>query len=280
MKKGINTWCFAAGTSISDQFRLAQKAGFESIELAIEETGEISLETGKKEALEFARAAEKHELEISSIAGGIYWKYNFTSPDERIRDKAKSILKRHIQLASWMGVGAILVVPANVAEGIGGPPAIPYERAYRLALDTMKEFAPPAEKHKVCIGVENVWAKILQMPYEIRDFVDAVGSEFVKVYFDVGNCLLTGYPEHYIPILGERIVRVHVKDFSCAVGNINGFVPLLAGDVNFPAVTTELKKIGYEGPLTVEVAPSRLYPMASLYQSSLAMDFILGNEIP
>ncbi|MFH1744031.1 MAG: sugar phosphate isomerase/epimerase family protein [bacterium] len=278
MKKGINTWCFAAGSTLADQFRLAKEAGFETIELALNETGELSLHTTKAQALALTKTAEKAGIEIGSLAGGIYWDYPFTSPDPKIRTKAKTILKKQLQVASWLGTDATLVVVGNLAKGIGGPPVVSYERAYDIALKTVKECARDAEKHKVCIGVENVWSKMLQMPYEIRDFVDAVGSEYVRVYFDVGNCLLVGYPEHYIPVLGNRIHRVHIKDFNCAVGNINGFVPLLAGDVNYPAVIEELKKIKYEGPLTVEVGPCKHHPTAGLYLSSLALDFILGRK--
>ena len=54
-------------------------------------------------------------------------------------------------------------------------------------------------------------------------------------------------------ILGKRIVRVHVKDFRTAVGNINGFVDLLSGDANFPAIIRELRACGYDGYLTAEM---------------------------
>lgn len=278
MKKGVSTWCFPAGMKLRDQFRLAKEAGFETIELAIEEKGELSLETTKKQALTLTKSAEQIGVRISSLASGVYWEYPFTSPSAKIRARAKAILRRHLQLASWLGVDATLVIVGTLAEGFHGPAVVSYDRAYQTALSAIKDCARYAEKWKVCIGVENVWSKMLQMPYEIRDFIDSVGSEYVRAYFDVGNCLIVGFPEHYIPVLGDRIVRVHVKDFLCAVGNINGFVPLLAGDVNYPAVIEELEKIGYSGPLTVEVAPYRDYPTASLYHSSLALDFILGRN--
>jgi hexulose-6-phosphate isomerase len=62
---------------------------------------------------------------------------------------------------------------------------------------------------------------------EFRDFVDKFNSEYVEAYFDVGNVLLTGYPEHWIRILNKRIKKVHIKDFRTSVGNVNGFVDLL-----------------------------------------------------
>ena len=66
---------------------------------------------------------------------------------------------------------------------------------------------------------------------------------------------MTGYPEHWIPILGNRIRRVHVKDFRRSVGSIDGFVDLLSGDVDFPAVMSALQAVGYDGWVTAEVFP-------------------------
>ena len=44
MKKGISIWSFAGGT-IAENFRLAKQAGFDGVEVALDETGELSLES-------------------------------------------------------------------------------------------------------------------------------------------------------------------------------------------------------------------------------------------
>jgi len=36
----------------------------------------------------------------------------------------------------------------------------------------------------------------------------------VRAYFDVGNVVLFGFPQHWIRILGGRISKVHLKDFG------------------------------------------------------------------
>jgi L-ribulose-5-phosphate 3-epimerase len=48
---------------------------------------------------------------------------------------------------------------------------------------------------------------------------------------------------------------VHLKDFRRNVGTVNGFVDLLSGDVNWPAVLTALKEISYKSWCTVEIIP-------------------------
>ena len=73
----------------------------------------------------------------------------------------------------------------------------------KLILDKteLKEYA---EKYKVEIGLENVWNKFLVSPMGMRDFIDKVDSKYVGSYFDVGNVLFNGYPEHWISCLGNR----------------------------------------------------------------------------
>jgi hexulose-6-phosphate isomerase len=49
MKKGISIWSFPADMSITDCIKTARKAGFDGIELALNETGPMSLESGADE---------------------------------------------------------------------------------------------------------------------------------------------------------------------------------------------------------------------------------------
>jgi hexulose-6-phosphate isomerase len=97
----------------------------------------------------------------------------------------------------------------------------------------------------------------------------------VKCYFDVANCLINGYPEHWIEILGNRIGAVHFKNFSrndCA-GTLHGFGDdLLKGDINWANVVSALKKIGYKGPITAEMIPFSRLPDLVLPDMELARD--------
>lgn len=45
------------------------------------------------------------------------------------------------------------------------------------------------------------------------------------------------------------------------MGTLDGFVPLLAGDMEWGRTLSALRRIGYAGPLTVEVPP---YPLAAV----------------
>ncbi len=111
----------------------------------------------------------------------------------------------------------------------------------------------------------------------MRDFIDKIDSPYVGAYLDVGNVVNFGYPEHWIKILGSRIKKVHFKDFKVSVGNINGFVDLLSGDVNYPAVMEQFKNIGYDDYVIAEMGVYKDYPDQTIYTTSIAMDRILGK---
>jgi len=116
----------------------------------------------------------------------------------------------------------------------------------------------------------------------MRAFIDQFQSEWVGSYFDVGNTLATGYPEHWIEILGSRIARVHFKDYRRQVGSVNGFCDLLSGDVDWPGVMRALRSIKYTGWVAAEMIPPVPFykhcPEVLIHNTSRAMDAIFQCE--
>jgi hexulose-6-phosphate isomerase len=157
---------------------------------------------------------------------------------------------------------------------------VPYHDAWLRALDFIKPAVPVAEKAGVTICIENVWNKFLLSALEMRDFIDSFGSDRVGAYFDVGNALAFGYPEHWIQTLGSRIKRVHFKDYRRNVGSADGFCDLLSGDVDWPAVMEALKKASYSGWVAAEMIPPVPFykhcPEVLIHNTSRAMDAIFA----
>lgn len=279
MKKGISIWAFPSGMDVGSCIRMAKETGFDGIELALNESGEMGLDFSDSELRGYRQAADEAGIAVTSLATGLYWKYSLTASDAAIREKAKSIVRKQLDAAAILGVDAILVVPGAVGtDFVSGGEVVPYDIAYERSLEALRELAPHAALRKVRIGVENVWNKFLLSPLEMRNFIDEANSPWVGAYFDVGNVLATGYPEQWIAILRERICRVHVKDFRKSVGTLDGFVDLLSGDVDFPGVMQALKDIGYDGWMTAEVFPYGRNPEMTAWQASRAMDAILGRD--
>jgi len=278
MRKAINLWAFPEEYSLERILELAKDAGFEGVELVVEE-GRINPEESEENLLNVRKEVEKKGLEISSLATGLLWEYSLTSSDETKRKKGEELILDMLRMAKILGADTILVVPGAV--NIPWEPAfekVPYEVALKRAKESLEKLVGKAEELKVNIGIENVWNGMFLSPLEFKDFILEFGSPYLGAYFDVGNVLINGFPEDWIRILGEKIKKVHLKDFKRNVGNLDGFVGLLEGDVNWEEVIKALKEVGYDDFLVAEVFPYKFHPDAQIYKTSIAMDYILGRK--
>ncbi|MCP4641315.1 MAG: sugar phosphate isomerase/epimerase [bacterium] len=249
MRPAINQWAFPADMPATDAISLAKKVGFTAFEICVGEDGPTLLGATEAEITAIRKHAEAEGIALHSVGSGLGWSYQFSSTDAAIRDKALEVNQKALQIANWLGASALLVV-AGVVDG-----ETPYDVAVENTLEGMKKLAETAERLKVCAGIENVWNKFLLSPTETRDFIDQCESEYVGAYVDIGNMIPYGYPEQWLRILGKRVCAVHMKDFRASVGTMGGFVMLMEGDVNWPAVAAALREIGYDKALTAEYGP-------------------------
>ncbi|MEM4462380.1 MAG: sugar phosphate isomerase/epimerase family protein [Candidatus Bathyarchaeia archaeon] len=251
------------GASFVEEFNFYREAGFDGVEVTIsEETepvqvlsarGYLRIEKLFDDADLLIKASSATGLEIHSVRSGLLWKYPLNSSDPSVRIQAFKIIEKGLEIAARLGATALLVVPAVVTE------EMPYDETYDLVLNIIKDLSRRAEEESVYLCIENVENNFLLSPLEMRKFIDEVGSDMVGVYLDVGNVLARyqAYPQHWVRILGKRIKKVHIKDYSERTKSITY---LFQGDVNWPEVIRSLKSIGYNDYLTAELQPYRFYP--------------------
>lgn len=222
--------------SYLDRFKLAVDVGFNLMEVR-------SLQD-EAEAARIKDAADKAGLRIHSVMNGIHWRYPLSSPIASEVEVSMAGMRRSLRQAKLYGAGAVLLVPAVVRGDTT------YEQAWERSSKQIRILVPEAEKLGVTIAVEEVWNKFLLTARDFNQFIDQFESPVVQAYFDVGNIVHYGVPQHWIRQLGKRIVRVHLKDY---VRQTRQFVNLGEGDVNWPAVRGALAGIGYSGPATLEI---------------------------
>jgi len=275
MKKAISAWSFV-GKTVKESMALAKEAGYDGIELALEQDGPTGMASTPEDWAEIRKYSDEIGLPIHSIATGLHWGTPITSDDEATRKKAIQIVEKQLEMAKALGAEAILVVPGAVnVTFVPGFKAVPYDVAYDRALAAFTQLKTKAEALQVKIGLENVWNQFLLSPLEMRDLIDKIDSTFVGAYFDVGNVLATGRPQDWIRILGKRIVKVHFKDYRVSAGGLHGFVDLLAGDVNWPEVMAAFKEVGYDGWATAEMIPAyKHHSEAIIFNTCTAMKYI------
>lgn len=259
-------------------FAQAAALGFQGVQPYVEPQGFFSLQSDDRTLQSIAAAARHAGIALTSLEIKPF-SYSFTDDDAAVRAAAVKTVRRAMEVAATMRIPGILVIPGYV--GLPWDPqarTVSYDLAYDRTRHALAELAPQAESLGVSVLVENIWNKFLLSPLEVRTLLDELSSPGVGWLLDTGNLIAFGYPEQWIRILGPRIKEVHLKDFRESVGGVGGFVGLLEGDVNWPAVIAALEEVGYDGFLTAEVFPYRHHGDAILRHTSESMDRILGGS--
>ena len=274
----INYWTiggFEAEKPVAQALEEAKAMGYEGVELTFGD-GVFAPGISEADCRAIRKTARDLGMRIDSLATGYTWGCSLSATRAAERKKAIAFTKEYLQVAKWVGAKVVLVVPGAVAVPFDpSRPVVPYAEAWKHSTASLRQVLPLAQKLGVSIGVENVWNWFLTDPVAMKSFVDQFKTARLGVYFDVANCLINGYPEHWIEMLGKRIKAIHFKNFQrtdCG-GGLSGFGDdLMKGDVDWPAVIRALKRTKYTGPITAEMVPFSRLPDLGLPDLPLARD--------
>ncbi|MEC8320539.1 MAG: sugar phosphate isomerase/epimerase family protein [Planctomycetota bacterium] len=243
VRKAVKIEMVADGDSLEEKFRQLVELGFDGVELPSPNGWSVE---------EVVEARDATGLPIHGVVCSEHWSSPLNHPDEAVRKRCIEAIEVAVADAKAYGASSVLVVPAVVNKGMS------YEDAWRLSRESLLEVVPVAEAAGIDILFENVWNNFLLSPREAAAYVDSFESECVGWYFDVGNIVAYGWPEQWVRVLGPRLRKVDVKEYSRKKlndeGRWAGFgVDLLEGDCDWPAVMTALDEIGYSGWMTAEI---------------------------
>jgi L-ribulose-5-phosphate 3-epimerase len=225
--KAIMYLTIAYKGSVLEQFRAVKAAGFEGVEPMSHMNQD-----------DVVKAFDETGLKPASVCCNTHWGKPLSSPDERVRQEGREGLQRALQDAKRYGATSVLLVPGVVNKDIS------YDDCFRRSVGEIKRMVPVAEELGVKIAIENVWNDFITKPEQAIAFLDAIDSPQVGWHFDIGNVLRYGKPEEWIPVLGKRILKLHIKEYS-AFKKFN--VRFFEGDNNWPAIMKALDDIGYNG---------------------------------
>jgi hexulose-6-phosphate isomerase len=237
IKKAIMLGTLGVKGTLLERFQAAKDAGYEGVEA-----------NGGLNQQEVIDAYGQTGLKAASVCCHTHWKQTLTHPEEKIREEGLQGVLQTLRDAKAYGATSILVVPGVCNETTA------YDEAWERSIVQLKKAVPLAKELGVAISIENVWNNFLLSPLEAVRYLDEIGepSNVVGWHFDIGNVLRYGWPEQWIKVLGKRINRIHVKEYSTKKmkdeGVWKGFdVDLTEGDNNWPAIMKALDDVGYEG---------------------------------
>jgi L-ribulose-5-phosphate 3-epimerase len=243
IKKSLKWGMVKGDMSVMDKFKMLKEIGYDGVELDSPHT------LNHKEIL---AARDKTGLELPGVVNSVHWKSPLSDPDPKVRATCVESMKTALNDCKMYGGTTVLLVPAVVNATIS------YKDAYERSQAEIRKLIPTAEKTGVKIALENVWNNFLLSPMEAARYVDEINHPLVGWYFDVGNIVRYGWPEHWIEVLGKRIMKLDIKEYSrkkqSDEGIWKGFnVEIMEGDCNWPEVNKALAKIGYSGWASAEV---------------------------
>lgn len=235
LRKAIMWGTVGVKGSVMDKAKAVKEAGFEGIE-----------PNGGMDQDEVLRAMEATGLQAASVCCHTHWAKPLSDPNPANRAVGLEGLRQSLKDAKRYGAGSVLLVPAVVNDKVG------YAEAWDRSVVEIRKAVPLAEELGVTISIENVWNNFLLSPIEAARYVDEFKSPRVGWHFDIGNVINYGWPEQWIRVLGKRIQRLHLKEYSRdkadKEGKWAGFnVEFLKGSNNWAEIVKALGEVGYSG---------------------------------
>ena len=234
LRKAIMYSTIGMKGSVLDKFRAMKEAGFEGVE-----------PMGGMNRDEVLAAFKASGLQAASVCCHTHWEKPLSAPDESTRKIGLEGLLLSLRDAQAYGATSVLLVPGVARNGVT------YQECFERSIVEIKKAIPVAKETGVRIAIENVGNNFIMSPEQAVEYLDAINSEWVGWHFDIGNAGRVGPAERWIQVIGKRILRIHVKDYStkpadpAARGNARP--KLLDGDTNWPAVMKALDSVGYTG---------------------------------
>jgi sugar phosphate isomerase/epimerase len=231
-KIGICDWDVQAAGRVSS-FAVAKELGFEGVQVSYQPNDPESL-SNKSNRPKFLEAANLSGVSIASLCMGLLNDLPLATTPEA---------------AGWVEDCLNTMVEMNIDQVLipffGNADMTQHNEHLPAIIEKFKRLAPVAEKNKKILAIESYLTA-----EEHLKLLDAIGSDAVKVYYDVRNSRNKNYDIfHEIELLGKNklISQIHFKEDNRRLGE---------GDINFAKVYETLVKIDYNGWVVVESSSS------------------------
>ena len=234
VRVGMTDWNLGQRGDIT-KIALAREIGLDGIQVSVQypTDGKTPTVRDPKTQAAFKRAALENGIQICSLAIGSPGKSRLplnTNPAAAI------LLAEAVEIAHNLGTNNILLPVLGDSR---------IDMANQQQVDTfivmMKEIARYAERYEVVVGLED-W----NSAEDNIKLLDAIGSDFVAVYYDAHN-IVPRVPDIYVEpkMLGKRIHQIHVKNGDMLMSG-------QGGRLDWPRMAKEFYEIGYRGWYVLE----------------------------
>jgi len=250
---GIYEKALPRNLSWSERFSAAQEAGYDFLELSVDETPErmARLDWSLAERLDFFRTSRECGVPVPSMCLSGHRKIPFGSADPALREQAALFMEKAIRFAADTGIRVIQLAGYDVYyEATTRDSRARYYEGMERALEV-------AAQHQVTLALEIMDTSFMNSIAKYLALKERLASPWFMVYPDLGNLTAWGNDVASELTAGIRdIVGIHVKETLPVGPNHPGAfrdVPFGAGSVDFVHCFTTLHALRYAGPFLVEM---------------------------
>ncbi len=243
------------GWSFDETFRYARQLGYDGIEIAPFTIEKNAWDITPQRCQTIRSLADQHQLEIV----GLHWLlaftdgYHLTSPDPQVREQTGDYLTQLARVCHWLG-GSIMVLGSpqqrNLVDGCS------VEDGNSFAVDCIHRAQASLEELDVVLALEPLGPQegnfLLTAAWAV-ELIERIRSSHVKLHLDV-KAMSTESESMADIILQNRDYLVH---FHANDANLRG--PGM-GDICYEPIIAALRKIDYQGWISVEVFDESLSP--------------------
>lgn len=180
---GLYEKAMPAELSWKEKLEAAKEAGFDFVEISIDETDAklARLEMTKEERLALLGVMKETQVPIRSMCLSGHRKYPLGSSDPAVRARSLEIMEKAIGLAEDLGVRIIQLAGYDVYY----EESTEETRAYFL--ENLKKATEMAARAGVLLGFETMETEFMNTVEKSMKYVDIVSSVYLNVYPDIGN---------------------------------------------------------------------------------------------
>jgi hexulose-6-phosphate isomerase len=240
-----------------ERFKAARAAGYDFLEISIDETPErmARLDWPLAERLAFFRTAREEGVRVPSMCLSGHRKIPFGSADPTTRAQAAEFMAKAIRFACDTGIRVIQLAGYDVYYEATTPDS----RA--RFVEGLAQALEMAARYQVMLALEIMDTSFLNSVSKYLALAQRLPSPWLGVYPDLGNLTAWGNDVPDELALGiQHMVGVHVKESKPVAPGFPGAfrdVPFGQGSVDFVGCFKALHGLGYAGPFLVEMWTER-----------------------
>lgn len=196
-----------------EKMAAAGKAGYDFIEISIDETDEKleRLDMGRAERRKLAELMWETGLPIRTMCLSGHRKYPLGSESEAVRERGMQIMEKALILAGDLGIRIIQLAGYDVYYEQGN------ERTRALFLENLRKAADMAAARGILLGFETMETEFMNTVQKAMEFVRRMDSAYLNVYPDLGNITNAaadsgGNVQDDLETGRGRIIAMHLKE--------------------------------------------------------------------